>query len=319
MAVVILLFSLPASSALLGFNNIYVVGDSLSDTGNVFHLLGGATTEPPFTDLIPSAAYSSGRLSNGPVWVEQLASRLGLDVQASLIGGTGYAYGGARTGAVNSLTPSLTEQAKEIVNLPGRLQSDALYIVWGGSNDVRDAAATANPTQAGLIIQDTLNNIGGVISSLAGDGATRFLVPNLPDLSISPALQAADPLTKGFFSQLSLSFNENLTSILLPSLEASLQINITEFDFESLANNIIANPNDFGLTNTTDHCIQLGGEVCSNPDDYLFWDGIHPTTAGHTILGDQAFAALIPIPAALPLFMTGFFILGFYSRRRKSV
>jgi phospholipase/lecithinase/hemolysin len=50
--------------------NLYVFGDSLSDTGNFFSATGG---------LIPPAilGYKEGRFSNGSVAVEQLASGLG--------------------------------------------------------------------------------------------------------------------------------------------------------------------------------------------------------------------------------------------------
>jgi phospholipase/lecithinase/hemolysin len=52
-------------------SNIFVFGDSLSDTGNLFKLTG---------DLFPpSPPYFNGRLSNGKVAVEYLDDRLGLD------------------------------------------------------------------------------------------------------------------------------------------------------------------------------------------------------------------------------------------------
>jgi len=89
-----------------------------------------------------------------------------------------------------------------------------------------------------------------------------------------------------------------------------------ELDFKNLSNDIIANPDDFGLTNVTDPCIQLGGGACPDPDEYFFWDGLHPTEAGHKLIADEAYAALIPIPAALSLFITALSITGLYLRRR---
>jgi len=44
-----------------------------------------------------------------------------------------------------------------------------------------------------------------------------------------------------------------------------------------------------GLTNVTSACLS-GAGVCGSPDRFLFWDGIHPTTAAHKILGEAASA-----------------------------
>src|SRR4051812_8541313 len=69
----------PASAG--QFTKLVVLGDSLSDTGNLFAATGGA---------IPPSPYYLGRFSNGPVWVEYLAEALDVPFED-------YAYGGAKT------------------------------------------------------------------------------------------------------------------------------------------------------------------------------------------------------------------------------
>jgi outer membrane lipase/esterase len=32
--------------------------------------------------------------------------------------------------------------------------------------------------------------------------------------------------------------------------------------------------------------------TCGQPDEFLFWDGIHPTRAGHTLLANEAAVSL---------------------------
>jgi phospholipase/lecithinase/hemolysin len=67
-------------------------------------------------------------------------------------------------------------------------------------------------------------------------------------------------------------------------------------DLVSWRNDGIAEPGAFGLSNVTDPCyvgpLTGGGTVCATPDQYLFWDGTHPTTAGHAIAADEAAAVL---------------------------
>jgi outer membrane lipase/esterase len=61
-----------------------------------------------------------------------------------------------------------------------------------------------------------------------------------------------------------------------------------------LLNGIVTSPESYGLTNTRDACIVPDAEPfsCQAADDYLFWDGIHPTRAGHAVVAG-AVAALI--------------------------
>ena len=53
----------------------------------------------------------------------------------------------------------------------------------------------------------------------------------------------------------------------------------------------ITHPAAFGFTNVINGCLS-GSRICGKPDEFLFWDGIHPTTAAHRVLGERAFYAL---------------------------
>jgi outer membrane lipase/esterase len=51
----------------------------------------------------------------------------------------------------------------------------------------------------------------------------------------------------------------------------------------------------------TDPCFDRNAlTLCSNPDQYMFWDDVHPTSRGHRIIGDRLYAAL-PEPVTLAL------------------
>jgi len=128
---------------------IYVFGDSLTDVGNIYTVTGGTT---------PGAPYVAGQFTNGNVWVQDLASSLGLSaLKPSLLGGTDYAYGTAETGAASFNTAAVNT---DLVGSTGQLAQfqaghatadpNALYAIWIGSNDLNDILANASPAQFGV-------------------------------------------------------------------------------------------------------------------------------------------------------------------------
>ncbi|MEI9965524.1 MAG: hypothetical protein WDM92_13465 [Caulobacteraceae bacterium] len=57
-------------------------------------------------------------------------------------------------------------------------------------------------------------------------------------------------------------------------------------DVNALFRAVTANPAAFGLT-VSSGCLS-GTAVCASPDSYLYWDGTHPTAAGHRLLAALA-------------------------------
>jgi phospholipase/lecithinase/hemolysin len=133
------------------------------------------------------------------------------------------------------------------------------------------------------------------MGALWSSGARSFLVLNSPDLAIIPVVRAEGPVVQGAALQLSAAYNNGLNDA-LDFLEAMLPgIQIVRIDVFSLLDAVVASPEVFGLANVTDPCLTfgvVGRTTCSNPNRYLFWDGIHATTAGHEILAEAAADAL---------------------------
>src|SRR5499425_1883498 len=94
-----------ATTHAAAYSALYIFGDSLSDSGNNAVVLAPNTTPVPVSgnDFIPTFPYASGHYTNGPVSAQDFAPALGLSADPSLLGGTNYAFGGARTGP---LTPN---------------------------------------------------------------------------------------------------------------------------------------------------------------------------------------------------------------------
>jgi outer membrane lipase/esterase len=296
-----------ASSADFEFEHMTIFGDSLSDSGNFFEATGELSL-PPY-EPIAAAPYAIGgaHFGNGRTWIERLAATLHTPVSANpaqRVPGvfTNYAFGSARARSGAPAFPRFDLSSQVglfLTDFDGAAPPEDLYVLWIGSNDVRDAlfALATDPsgaTSTGIIadaITAIVNNMGALWSS----GARSFLVLNSPDLAIIPVVRAEGPIVQGAALQLSAAYNKGLNDA-LDFLEAMLPgIQIVRIDVFSLLDAVVASPEVFGLANVTDPCLTfgvVGRTTCSNPNRYLFWDGIHATTAGHEILAEAAADAL---------------------------
>jgi phospholipase/lecithinase/hemolysin len=290
----------------LGFDRIVTFGDSLSDPGNAYLATGDFVVRP--FDPIPDAPYLVGRFrfSNGPTWIEWLARELRLSRSgrpALLRPGiyTNYAIGGTRARASAGPVDLGTQIHLFLGDFGGLAPPEALYAIWIGSNDLRDAFAAlgSDPTGATseAIIAEALEATGDAIARLWDAGASWFLVANLPDLAVSPAVRTLGPAAQAAAQGLSILYNTGLEQTLqgleaLPDLE---DVIIARFDIFAILNAAVADPESVGLINVTGSCITPGvlrGAICRRPDSYLFWDFVHPTTRAHRVLSKDAKAVL---------------------------
>lgn len=293
------------------FSGVYVFGDSLSDGGNAFIGQGGVNEPFPYMNSVPGNTYAPANVfSNGPVWVQYLADDLGLPLAPSFIGGTNFALGGERTGELMFGATNVPAGALGGVvgqahfassGGTGMLPSDALYIINGGGNDIRRAAelfgdGTITDAEALAGIAGGATNLGNAVSLLAAAGAQTILVSNVPDVGRTPDLIGQGAAVAQLATDLAVAFNAAL-DLQLTALQGVIPtLDLIVLDTFALTSAVIDNP---GGINVTDACtLQNAGNGCADPNNYLFWDGIHPTTAAHRISADAALAAVVPLPAA---------------------
>ena len=298
------------------FTSLYAFGDSLSDAGaspsavtSLYKILGN-NCDP--THLCPP--YFDGRISNGPVASEQLASTL-FPASVTSTNFRSYAVAGAGSGDKNSgfdiggtipLPGMKQELDRYLGDSSGAADPGALYFLWGGGNDylTKDSPVAA------------AQNIGGYVSTLAAAGARHFLVPNLPDLSLNPFIAGEGDAVRAEARAFSIVFNNELATQLNNVSSSFPAADIFRFDTYSFLNEIVSDPAAFGFVNPQDVCLSSLFIPCGNPDAHLYWDDFHPTTRAHSIIGSE-FAAAVPEPEVGVMLVMGLVIVSIASSRRK--
>ncbi|MFK8047786.1 MAG: SGNH/GDSL hydrolase family protein [Halioglobus sp.] len=306
-----------ASQAMPNYSDVFIFGDSLSDTGNVrdsLGILGGVVS-------VAAGYGGNGRFSNGPVWHEYLTPLLGLPAASnSLGGGNNYAYGGAIVDSAGAPSAGILTQSNDyLADVGGVSDPGALYIAWIGGNDVRGVVGDPVANQL-ADINDSIADLQGMLGDLISSGANTVLVPNLPDLGQIP--EFAGGANSASASAATLAWNMALEDMLTLVAQQTMA-EILYFDVYSTFNELLGDPAAFGFTNTTGQCrsvttllgIPIAENECANSSEFLFWDEIHPTTAAHAQLGQRAFDLLngtstpMPLPLTVWLFTLGLVIM----------
>jgi len=277
---------------------------------------------PEVVTLIPDAPYASRRFSNGRTWVEDLAAAIGLALNArpavagALFGerdgrASNYAVGGATAADLSasggSQFPLGVQVSLFLGDVRGQAPDDALYVIAIGGNDIRAALVAQDPT---VVIGAALTSITGNVVRLHAAGARKFLIWNAPDVGRTPAIQRLDAAVCGAFhgcisagaTQASALYNAQLNGV-LQGLGALPGISIVPFDAFGTLALVQGDPRRFGLVDARTACIQPNVPQfgfpssppfrCAQPDRWFFWDGIHPTRAGHAIIAILAGKTLI--------------------------
>jgi phospholipase/lecithinase/hemolysin len=290
---------LAATAAGAPFTSLYFFGDSLTDTGNV---LEGTSVLNRYTfGLVPqhpAAPYFDGRFSNGPVWAEYTAARLGHPNDASPAGmslgwlgqvggpGNNYAVGGARTdqgGALGLLdivipTGIATQVDYYLSRSGGTADPGALYFLFGGGNDLRDAARIADPTQRMLAAQQAGANLAYSVRDLYYAGARQFVLINSPDVGLIPESIRDGLSAEG--TDAAVQFN-TWFGLYADYLRYSVpEFSLHYFDVFALHRELVA---QYGL-GAVRPCMSEPPGTC---DQTLFFDSIHPTGWAHEIIGNR--------------------------------
>jgi phospholipase/lecithinase/hemolysin len=243
-------------------------------------------------DTVPAAHNYFG------VWIEQLAATFPAKpvIKASLDGGTDYAYGFAFTGSgtanftfgtgdeLSVTINNIGQQITDYLATKPKITDKTLFIVWGGANDLLNATSNKDVIDAAV-------DQAGNLERLVAAGATQFIVPNLPNLGAIPRLNGS-PATSIPATKATVLYNTVLAAgvAIVRDFNPGKNLNIAQLDIFGLINKVVASPSKFGLTDVTGS----SQEMSVDPDMFLFWDDLHPTTRGHNIVASAAGKLIAP-------------------------
>jgi phospholipase/lecithinase/hemolysin len=241
-----------------------------------------------------------------------------------------YAQGGARvtlpygpgnnhyfptdpSAAIGQLTVPVVTQIQNFLthDATHKFASDDLVTVFAGGNDVFIQVATFQqmvlsgqftPEQAATAVVTAMGQAGAeeaayVKGAILANGATKVVVVNLPDVSLTPYAVAAGADAQALVLNMAKAFNGQLAGGL-----AGTDANVLQIDLFTASEAQHANPAQYGLTNvsatacdltkvstsllcTTDDLI--GAADHTTPADiqtYAFADSVHPTPYAYRLI-----------------------------------
>lgn len=298
------------------YSQIVIFGDSLSDTGRLKDIVN--QVDPTIANQLQPSFVTNP----DPVWSQVFASYYNHNANPNTNldkTGTNYAVGGARSGEEanwnNAFTiPSTKTQISSYLNdTTGKTDPNALYVVWIGANDLNAAAQATSTAAAQAAIANAVIRTATDIETLNQLGATSILVPNIPDLSLTPRVIFGESIQPGIATKAQLAaslYNSSLYTALNQSTA-----NIITANTFALLQEAVANKEAFGFKNTHGVACNMPNRTRDSSDvastslactpahfiednaneTYVFADDIHPTGRTHRIIA-QYYRSIIDAP-----------------------
>ncbi len=291
----IFLLGMLAFRAQAAFTSFYIFGDGLSATTN---------------NSSAGQYYYGLRQSNGRVWVEVLAQRLGLGANST-------------TNVFWSFSPFIWSffgqysynLMTNINNFKPTQPATTLCVVWVNDADfVEDmgniyfSGGGTNSTKWVNAINQSLNSHRSIINNLYAKGCRTLIMPNAVDITEIPEFNGYPASDRAFIRQMIINFNNQFTSLLNQTKATLPGLTIYEPNYFGLLDNTLTNASAYGLTNALSYGISV--DALSDPalskkvaingpgTNYIFWDPVDPSAKLHEIMGDLAVQMVAPVQFA---------------------
>jgi outer membrane lipase/esterase len=256
------------AKAQVAFTGIQALGDSYADTGNLFRILG--VPNPP--------QYPTGRFSGGTNFVDTTSALLGIPQK-------NFAIGGATTGTTNVVGPGIpgfTQEWQGLVVSGAKIAPSDLVEISIGGNDAR-AYYQGGGTLAGVPAASTVSATQALagLNALVGLGAKTIVfttgdVGQLPEATGNPNA----PIGTAF----SQAYNAQMQAALAAIARSGVRVELV--DISAIGTLIKANPARYGVANVGACPLACIGNTALQNQFLFYFDGVHLTSLGFTIVGE---------------------------------
>lgn len=220
------------------------------------------------------------------------------------------------------IPPSLGLVVQAYLMEHDRLDGQAVYFLFSGGNDFLNVLRfedNYNSVYLNDYINNVLSSLHSAITKLNRAGARHLVVFSVPQVGKTPLY--VHRAESSFLDRAVEQYNQRLEAMIKQVRESHPKLDILFIDSQAMMRQVALNNGVHVFTNIQDACIDVklpmfaparktpfsnnqvldyaarlqenreqwgpaaaNYHVCDNPEDYLFWDEIHPTTLAHQLL-----------------------------------
>lgn len=175
-------------------------------------------------------------------------------------------------------------------NISADQKAHTLTIEWSGANDMITVNKRPSKEEADRAIKDRIKNVEQMLQH----GYQRFVLFNMPDLSLTPRYQAMRPEEQKNARECSAYFNEQLAQAVKKINAKYPDATVEVFDVATKFTDVYNHPEKYGFekakltqpyVKSTDFNIKP--DHTSPAPGYMFWDDVHPSALMQSILSEQ--------------------------------
>ncbi|HYX39596.1 MAG TPA: SGNH/GDSL hydrolase family protein [Oligoflexus sp.] len=263
-----------------GVTTLVVLGDSYSDTGNLFQRT---------QTLGPPQVFWRSRFSNGPIWVDYVQGATGWTIR-------NYAFTDIEEGEGLATIPatSVPQQIEQLKRDTKNMnRAEMLVVLWIGPDFYRGESDRD-------AIQEALGELRKALIALDSLGFHRIAVGNLPDPSQQPlALSPKVPVAqRAFWKGVAAEHNAGLGLLLEELKKTRLDLRAYLYQTYEMQKISQEKAESTGVVLKKEACFNgdARGQVegirrfCRQPGSTPYWDATHPSSKLHCFYAAQFLA-----------------------------